>query len=261
MTALDRKPHLPQPGRVLDAVGIVNFAGGQSLAGGQQFAAGSQHTDGQRPVDRHFRKALPRQHTEVRRGQHRARIGNEGPGGDVLAPEDHIRVVGKFGVDAHVLFPAVGQFLHQDAVSPGGQGCPGHDPGRTPGGQGRRRRVTRIQLHHHGQGLRGLLPGPGRVRAVEGVAVQGAAVEGRLVHPGAQGRSSNAANGFVQPGILNRRLWQLRRRVQHTAQRLSGRTKRLFHLKNILHFARRNNPPLWLGQQRFCGFHRFSKGR
>ena len=70
--------------------------------------------------------------------------------------------------------PAVGQFLHQDAVSPGGQGCPGHDPGRTPGGQGRRRRVTRIQLHHHGQGLRGLLPGPGRVRAVEGVAVQGA---------------------------------------------------------------------------------------
>ena len=192
------------------------------------------------------------------RREHRARFGNQRSGGDVLAPEDHVRVVGKFGVDAHGLFPAVGLLLHQDAVGPGGQRRTGHDAGRAADRQLCRGGIPGIELHHHRQGFGGHLSGPGSVGAVKRVAVQRAPVKGGLVHPGAERRSGDPSAGLVQPDILDRRPGQCRRGIQHTAQRLGRRTKRLFHRK-ISSILSRREPPSAMARTACppCGFHRF----
>jgi len=242
VAAADGESQLAQAGRILDAVGVVDLAGRPELSGGQKLAAGGQHTDGERLVHRHFGITLPGQHTEVGRREHRARFGDQRSGGDVLAPEDYVRVVGKFGVDAHGLFPAVGLLLHQDAVGPGRQRRTGHDAGRAAGRQLCRGGIPGIELHHHRQGFGGHFPGPGGVGAVQRVAIQRAPVKGGLVHPGAERRSGDPSAGLVQPDILDRRPGQCRRGIQHTAQCLGRRTKRLFHRKISSILSRRELP-------------------
>ena len=84
------KAQLPQPGGVLDAVGIVDLAGSPRFTGGQQLTAGGKNAHGQGAVYRHLGIALPRQHTQMGGGQRCALGGNDGSGGDIPAPEHHV---------------------------------------------------------------------------------------------------------------------------------------------------------------------------
>ena len=94
--------------------------------------------------------------------------------------------------------------------------------------------IPGVELHHHRQGDRGLPACTGSIRAVQGVAVQRAAVKRGLVHPGAEVGGSNApAGGFQRDGLRGRRR-QKCCRVQHAAQRLDGGAERLVHC-NFLH--------------------------
>ena len=70
--------------------------------------------------------------------------------------------------------------------------------------------------------------------AVQGVAVQRAAVKGGLIHLGTEVTGGNApAGGFQRDGLRGRRR-QRCCRVQHAAQRLNGGAERLIHY-NFLH--------------------------
>ena len=167
-------------------------------------------------------------------GEHRPGGRDDRTGGYIFPPEHDVlqRLYGS--VQLHGLFAAVGQLLHQDAVCTLRQGGSGHDAGGTACGQRRSRGIARVKLHHHRQGDRGLPACTGSIRAVQGVAVQRAAVKGGLVHPGAEvGGSNTPAGGFQRDGLRGRRR-QKRCRVQHAAQRLDGRAERLVHY-NFLH--------------------------
>ena len=194
----DAEAQLPQPGGVLDAVGVVDLAGRPSFARGQKLAAGGQNAHGERFADRHSGIALPGQHPEVGRGEDGARPGDDSPGGDVPAPEHHVLLRLQGGIEPDGVLTAVGQLLHQDAVRPLGQGRTGHDAGCTACGQGRGGGISGVELHDYRQGDGSFAAGPGGVGAVQGVAVEGAAVKGRLVHPGRQGLDGDAADRIVQ---------------------------------------------------------------
>ena len=167
-------------------------------------------------------------------GEHRPGGRDDRTGGYIFPPEHYVlqRLYG--GIKLHGLFAAVGQFLHQDAVRALRQGGTGHDAGSAACGQRRSRGIARVKLHHHRQGDRGLPACSGGIRAVQGVAVQRAAVKGGLVHPGAEVTGGNApAGGFQRDGLRGRRR-QKCCRVQHAAQRLNGGAERLIHY-NFLH--------------------------
>ena len=230
--ALHGKAQLPQAGGILDPVGIVDLAGSPGLTRFQQLTAGSKHAHGQGAEDLGIRDALAGQHTDVRRGQHSSGSGNGGTGGDVLTPEHHIGVGLKPGVNAHLLLPAVGQLLHQNAVRARGQRCAGHNAGGTPGRQDSGGGIPGVELHHHRQGDRGLLPRPGRVGTVEGITIQRAPVKRGLIHPGAQVPGCDPPTGIIQRHPLRGRHWKSRSSIQHPAQGLGWRAKRLFHCKN-----------------------------
>ena len=130
-------------------------------------------------------------------GEHRPGGRNDRTGGHIFPPEHHVLQRFYGGIKLHGLFPAVGQFLHQDAVRALRQGGSGHDAGSTACGQCRSRGIARVKLHYHRQGDRGLPACTGGIRAVQGVAVQRAAVKRGLVHPGAEVGGGNApAGGF-----------------------------------------------------------------
>ena len=230
--ALHGKAQLPQAGGILDPVGIVDLAGSPGLTRFQQLTAGGKHAHGQGAEDLGIRDALTGQHTDVRRGQHSSGSGNGGTDCDVLAPEHHIGVGLEPGVNAHLLLPAVGQLLHQNAVRARGQGCTGHNAGSTPGRQGSGGGIPGVELHHHRQGDRGLLPRPGRVGTVKGIAIQRAPVKRGLIHPGAQVPGCDPPTGIIQRHPLRGRHRESRSSIQHPAQGLGWRAKRLFHCKN-----------------------------
>ena len=167
-------------------------------------------------------------------GEHRPGRRDDRTGSYIFPPEHDVlqRLYGS--IELYGLFAAVGQLLHQDAVCTLRQGGSGHDAGGTACGQRRSRGIARVKLHHHRQGDRGLPACTGSIRAVQGVAVQRAAVKGGLVHPGAEvGGSNTPAGGFQRDGLRGRRR-QKRCRVQHAAQRLNGGAERLVHC-NFLH--------------------------
>ena len=167
-------------------------------------------------------------------GEHRPGGRNDRACGHILAAEHHVLQRFYGSIQLHGVLAAVGQFLHQNAVCAFRQGGSGHDAGGTACGQCRSRGIARVKLHHHRQGDRGLPACTGGIRAVQGVAVQWAAVKGGLVHPGAEVGGSNApAGGFQRDGLRGRRR-QKRCRVQHAAQRLNGGAERLIHC-NVLH--------------------------
>ena len=228
------KAQLTQPGGVLDAVGIVNFTGCPRCAGCQQLAAGGKDAHGQRSADGYFGVALPCQHAQMGGGEHRPGRRDDRTGGYIFPPEHYVLQRFYGSIELYGLFAAVGQFLHQNAVRALRQRGAGHDAGSAPCGQRRSRGIARVKLHHHRQGDRGLPACTGSIRAVQGVAVQRAAVKGGLVHPGAEVGGSNApAGGFQRDGLWGRRR-QKRCRVQHAAQRLDGGAERLVHY-NFLH--------------------------
>ena len=167
-------------------------------------------------------------------GKYRTGGRNDRACGHVLAPEHHVLQWLYGGIQLHGLFAAVGQFLHQNAVRALRQGCTGHDADSAACGQRSSRGIARVKLHHHRQGDRVLPACTGGIRTVQGVAVQRAAVKGRLVHPGANVTGGNApAGGFQREGLRGRRR-QKCCRVQHAAQRLNGGAERLIHY-NFLH--------------------------
>ena len=196
------KAQLTQPGGVLDAVGIVNFTGCPRCAGCQQLAAGGKDAHGQRSADGYFGVALPCQHAQMGGGEHRPGRRDDRTGSYIFPPEHDVlqRLYGS--IELYGLFAAVGQLLHQNAVRALRQGSSGHDAGSAACGQRRSRSIARVKLHHHRQGDRGLPACTGSIRAVQGVAVQRAAVKGGLVHPGAEVGGSNApAGGFQRDGL------------------------------------------------------------
>ena len=165
-------------------------------------------------------------------GECRTGLGDDSTGGDVSAPEYHVLLGLHGGIELYCLLAAVGQLLHQHTVCALGQGCAGHDAGRTASRQGRSGGISGVELHGHGQGDGCFAAGTGGVGAVQGVAVEGAAVKGRLVHPGRKRPGGNAAARFVQRDGLRLRPRQSRSGIQHAAQRLRGRAERLFHKKS-----------------------------
>ena len=165
-------------------------------------------------------------------GEYRTGFGDDSTGGDVPAPEYHVLLGLHGGIELYRLLAAVGQLLHQHTVCALGQGCAGHDAGRTAHRQGRSGGISGVELHGHGQGDGGFAAGTGGVGAVQGVAVEGAAVKGRLVHPGRKRPGGNAAARFVQRDGLRLRPRQSRSGIQHAAQRLRGHAERLFHKKS-----------------------------
>ena len=231
MLPLHLKSQLRQPGGVLDPVGIINLAGRPCFPQSQQFAAGGQHPYPQGAEDRHFCIALACQHPQMGRGQDFPFPGNDGAGGDIFTPEHHILVWTEAGINLYRLLTAVAQLLHQNAVGAFRQRGPGHNPGGTARRQNRRRCIPGIELHCHRQGDRVLPVRPCGIRTMKGIAVQRAAVEGRLIHPGAEGPGCYPAPGFFQGDIFHGRPGQGRRCLQNAAQRLGGRAKRLFHPK------------------------------
>ena len=167
-------------------------------------------------------------------GEHRPGGRDDRACGHILPPEHYVLQRFYGSIELHGLFPAVGQLLHQNAVRALRQGSSGHDAGSTPCGQCRSRGIARVKLHHHRQGDRGLPACTGDIRAVQGIAVQRAAVKGGLVHPGTEVTGGNAPAGGFQRDSLRGRRRQKRCRVQHAAQRLNGGAERLVHY-NFLH--------------------------
>ena len=165
-------------------------------------------------------------------GECRTGLGDDSTGGDVSAPEYHVLLGLHGGIELYHLLAAVGQLLHQHTVCALGQGCAGHDAGRTASRQRRSGGISGVELHSHGQGDGCFAAGTGGVGTVQGVAVEGAAVKGRLVHPGRKRPGGNAAVRFVQRDGLRLRPRQSRSGIQHAAQRLRGRAERLFHKKS-----------------------------
>ena len=92
--------------------------------------------------------------------------------------------------------------------------------------------IPGVELHHHRQGDRGLLPRPGRVDAVKGIAIQRAPVKRGLIHPGTQVPGCDPPTGIIQRHPLRGRHRESRSSIQHPAQGLGWRAKRLFHCKN-----------------------------
>ena len=176
-------------------------------------------------------------------GEHRTGFGDDSAGGDVPAPEYHVLLGLHGGIELYRLLAAVGQLLHQHTVCALGQGCAGHDAGRTAHRQRRSGGISGVELHGHGQGDGCFAAGTGGVGAVQGVAVEGAAVKGRLVHPGRKRPGGNAAVRFVQRDDLRLRPRQSRSGIQHAAQRLRGRAERLFH-KKILQMPGHTRPAM-----------------
>lgn len=201
---LHGKAQLTQPGGILDAVGIVNFTGCPRCAGFQQLAAGGKDAHSQRAADGYFGVALPGQHTQMGGGKYRTGRRNDRACSHVLAPEHHVLQRFYGSIELHGLFAAVGQLLHQDAVRALRQGCTGHDAGSAACGQRRSRGIARVKLHHHRQGDRGLPACSGGIRAVQGVAVQRAAVKGgwsiRAQRSAAAMRPQAASIGMVSGG-------------------------------------------------------------
>ena len=138
-------------------------------------------------------------------GEYRTGFGDDSTGGDVSAPEYHVLLGLHGGIELYRLLAAVGQLLHQHTVCALGQGCAGHDAGRTASRQRRSGGISGVELHGHGQGDGCFAAGTGGVGAVQGVAVEGAAVKGRLVHPGRKRPGGNAAVRFVQRDNLRLR--------------------------------------------------------
>ena len=176
-------------------------------------------------------------------GEYRTGLSDDSTGGNVSAPEYHVLLGLHGGIELYRLLAAVGQLLHQHTVCALGQGCAGHDAGRTASRQRRSGGISGVELHGHGQGDGCFAAGTGGVGAVQGVAVEGAAVKGRLVHPGRKRPSGNAAARFVQRDDLCLRPRQSRRGIQHAVQRLRGRTERLFH-KKILQMPGHTRPAM-----------------
>ena len=167
-------------------------------------------------------------------GEHRPGGRNDRACGYIFPPEHYVLQRFYGSIELYGLFAAVGQLLHQNAVRTLRQGGSGHDAGSAACGQCRSRGIARIKLHHHRQGDRGLPACSGGIRAVQGVAVQRAAVKRGLVHPGAEVTGGNAPAGVFQRDDLRGRRRQKRCRVQHAAQRLNGGAERLVHY-NFLH--------------------------
>ena len=176
-------------------------------------------------------------------GEYRTGFGDDSTGGDVSAPEYHVLLGFHGGIELYRLLATVGQFLHQHTVCALGQGCAGHDAGRTAHRQRRSGGISGVELHGHGQGDGCFAAGTGGVGAVQGVAVEGTAVKGRLVHPGRKRPGSNPAARFVQRDGLRLRPRQSRSGIQHAAQRLRGRAERLFH-KKILQMPGHTRPAM-----------------